>query len=66
MAPQSSSFNGDEQKDRLENISDYDFFFFFYKNQTAKLIFLFNAWYIDKKKSMINTYKHFCEHKIFT
>lgn len=48
MAPQSSSFNGDEQKDRLENISDYDFFFF-YKNQTAKLIFLFNAWYIDKK-----------------
>lgn len=48
MAPQSSSFNGDEQKDRLENISDYDFFFF-YKNQIAKLIFLFNAWYIDKK-----------------
>lgn len=41
MAPQSSSFNGDEQKDRLENISDYDFFF--YKNQIAKLIFLFNA-----------------------
>lgn len=37
-----SSFNGDEQKDRLENISDYDFFFF-YKNQIAKLIFLFNA-----------------------
>lgn len=49
MAPQSSSFNGDEQKDRLENISDYDFFLFFYKNQIAKLIFLFNAWYIDKK-----------------
>lgn len=31
MAPQSSSFNGDEQKDRLENISDYDFFSFFTK-----------------------------------
>lgn len=25
-----SSFNGDEQKDRLENISEYDFFFFFF------------------------------------
>lgn len=28
MAQPSSSFNGGEQKDHLENISDYDLFFF--------------------------------------
>lgn len=37
MAPQSSSFNGDEQKDRLENISDYDFFFFFLQKSNCKV-----------------------------
>lgn len=30
MAQPSSSFNGGEQKDHLENISDYDLFFFFF------------------------------------
>lgn len=40
MAPQSSSFNGDEQKDRLENISDYDFFFFLQKSNCKVDIFV--------------------------